>query len=122
LIACKLARNNKFDEDPRAPRHVRRFAGSLYILPNEQKSAHDSDRTEFAPKRALAEVSRDHFMEAQASADDCRARADVCLVWAREACSDPVRLACLTLASAWLKAATDRDTSAQLPLAPRLDV
>jgi hypothetical protein len=37
------------------------------------------------------------------SSDECRERADACLNWAREASTDEVRLACLTLANAWLK-------------------
>jgi hypothetical protein len=51
-----------------------------------------------------------------------RERADACLNWAREASTDEVRLACLTLASAWLKAAMSEDdgVSDRLPLAPKL--
>jgi hypothetical protein len=51
-----------------------------------------------------------------------RERADACLNWAREASTDEVRLACLTLASAWLKAAMSEDggVSDHLPLAPKL--
>jgi hypothetical protein len=48
--------------------------------------------------------------------------ADACLNWAREASSDDIRLACLALATAWLKAALseDGDGSDHLPLAPSL--
>jgi hypothetical protein len=56
------------------------------------------------------------------NADEYRRRADACLDWAREASSDDVRLACLALATAWLKAAVSEDgaESDHLPLAPSL--
>ena len=37
--------------------------------------------------------------------DEYRKKLDTCLLWAREANADSVRLACLTLAHAWLSAA-----------------
>ena len=54
--------------------------------------------------------------------DEYRVRADACLHWAREAPSDEVRLACLALANAWLKAAVREDSrvSYHLPPAPTL--
>ena len=56
------------------------------------------------------------------SSDEYRERADACLNWAREASTDEVRLACLTLANAWLKTAMSEDGGAShhLPLAPTL--
>jgi hypothetical protein len=50
-----------------------------------------------------------HDQPPNESSDEYRERADACLNWAREASSDEVRLACLTLASAWLKAAMSED-------------
>ena len=40
-------------------------------------------------------------------AEEYRRRAEVCLSWAQHAPADDVRLACVTLAMAWLKAAAD---------------
>ena len=56
------------------------------------------------------------------NADEYRGRVDACLAWAGEAPTDEVRLACLTLAQAWLKAAMRQsgDISDHLPLAPTL--
>ena len=55
------------------------------------------------------------------NADDYRGRVDACLSWAKEAPNDEVRLACLTLARAWLKAAMrDDGRGSDLPLAPTL--
>jgi hypothetical protein len=43
-------------------------------------------------------------------------RLDTCLMWAREANADNVRLACLTLAQAWLSAAMrDSDRALESP-------
>ena len=41
------------------------------------------------------------------AADEYRRRAEVCLSWAQHAPADDVRLACVALAMAWLKAAAD---------------
>jgi phage-related protein len=56
------------------------------------------------------------------NADEYRGRVDACLTWAREAPTDEVRLACLTLAQAWLRAAMRQggEISDHLPLAPTL--
>jgi hypothetical protein len=66
-------------------------------------------------------VLHDQPPGAKPTSDEYRIRADACLNWAREASTDEVRLACLTLAYAWLKAAIDEDgrVSDHLPLAPR---
>ena len=49
------------------------------------------------------------------AADEYRRRAEVCLSWAQHVPADDVRLSCVALAMAWLKAAEednqDRDVS-----------
>jgi hypothetical protein len=53
--------------------------------------------------------------------DEYRGRVDACLNWAKEAPNDEVRLACITLAQLWLRAAMRDDGSGtDLPLAPTL--
>lgn len=119
LIASKLARNDKLMRTPERRGTFGDLQQADAFVPNELNSARDSRRIEGTPKHAISDVSQDQLTPAQGTADDYRARVDVCLIWARGACSDEVRLACLTLASTWLKAAMDQDTS-ELPLAPRL--
>jgi hypothetical protein len=91
-IASKLARNAPIDSEP--------------ILP---------------PREATT-VMHNQPPYWKESSDEYRERADACLNWAREASTDEVRLACLTLANAWLKAAMGGDgrASDHLPLAPTL--
>jgi hypothetical protein len=70
-----------------------------------------------------SQMSHDQLSCSKPSADEYRGRVDACLNWAREATADEVRLACLTLARAWLEAAMGDDGSkgsAPLPLAPTL--
>ena len=70
----------------------------------------------------LSQMSHDQPPGTKPTSDEYRVRADACLSWAREASTDEVRLASLTLARVWLKAAMGEDggASGQLPLAPRL--
>jgi len=51
---------------------------------------------------SLTTVTRDEYLK----------RFDTCLLWAREANAETVRLACLTLAQAWLSAAMRDDERA----------
>jgi hypothetical protein len=51
------------------------------------------------------QILRDQPSLAAVSSDEYRKRVDSCLLWVREANADNVRLACLTLAQAWLSAA-----------------
>jgi hypothetical protein len=70
-----------------------------------------------------SQMSHDQLSCSKPSADEYRGRVDACLNWAREATADEVRLACLTLARAWLEAAMGDDGSKgsdHLPLAPTL--
>ena len=52
----------------------------------------------FPPERSMKQA-----------ADEYRRRAEVCLSWAQHVPADEVRVACVTLAMAWLKAAADED-------------
>ena len=56
-------------------------------------AARDSRLIESAPKHIISDAFQDQLALVQVTADDYRARADLCLLWAREACSDDVRLA-----------------------------
>jgi hypothetical protein len=51
------------------------------------------------------QILRDQASLAAVTPDEYRKRLEACLLWAREANADNVRLACLTLAQAWLSAA-----------------
>jgi hypothetical protein len=116
-IASRLARSRDggvlFDETQQG--------GSV----NEAICANNTDRLE--GNTALNQVrfpkmSRDQLQHTKLLADEYRARADACLNWAREAPSDEARLACITLAQTWLKAAIRNggDVADNLPLAPTL--
>lgn len=74
-----------------------------------------------AAKQRVLEMAHDQ-PSTKPTADTYRGRVDACLSWAKEAPNDEVRLACLTLAQAWLRAAMrdDGDLSNSLPLAPYL--
>jgi hypothetical protein len=119
-IASRLARSRdggaRFDETQR---------GSVSVG-NDVDCAYDSDRIEenTALNQVLApQMSRDQLEHTKLTADEYRARADTCLNWAREAIDDEARLACITLAQTWLKAAIrDGSDAAEdgLPLAPTL--
>ena len=54
------------------------------------------------------------------AADAYRRRAEMCLSWAQHVPADDIRVACVTLAMAWLKAAADEDDQDcdRSPLAP----
>jgi hypothetical protein len=89
---------------------------------NENRYAYKSSPDErAAPKQGVLQMARDQLPSSNPSADECRGRFDACLSWAKEAPNDEVRLACLTLARAWLRAAMRDDGSgSDLPLAPTL--
>lgn len=92
------------------------------IALNEQSCASWRLDESRAPKQVAVHMSDDQLGSAKPSADECRGRVDLCLSWAKEAPTDEVRLACLTLAQAWLRAAMRGDGagSDHLPLAPTL--
>ena len=110
-IGSKLARNAPapIDPEPGDPQK-----GDGIIGPSERQD------NKVPPLQESTTVM--HDQPPKESSDEYRERADACLNWAREASTDEVRLACLTLASAWLKAAMSEDggMSDHLPLAPRL--
>jgi hypothetical protein len=108
-IASKLARNVVPLTDPQPS------------VPPEGDSFSKQQDANISPPRGAKTVLLDQPPEKQ-SAEEYRRRADACLNWAREASSDDLRLACLALATAWLKAAVreDGDGSDHLPLAPSL--
>jgi hypothetical protein len=91
---------------------------------DERNCACDSERLGegTAPKQAVPQMSHDQLPRTKPSSDEYRRRVDACLSWAQEARTDEVRLACLTLAQAWLRAAMHDggDVSDSLPLAPTL--
>jgi len=108
-IASKLARNA-------AP-----LADSQPSVPQEGDSFVERQDANISPSHGAETVLLDKPPRRKSS-DEYRRRADACLSWAREASTDDVRLACLALATAWLKAAVreDGDGSEHLPLAPAL--
>ena len=110
-IGSKLARNapDPIDPEPGDPQK-----GDGIIGPSERQD----DKVPPPPESTTVM----HDQPPKESSDEYRERADACLNWAREASTDEVRLACLTLASAWLKAAMSEGgrVSDHLPLAPRL--
>jgi len=114
-IASKLARNSP------APADL--FERGTFAL-GEDTFTHQSDRLYEVPaaKQVASQLSHDQPHSPKPTSSEYRIRADACLNWAREASTDEVRLPCLTLANAWLKAAIDEDggVSDHLPLAPRL--
>ena len=74
-----------------------------------------------APKEGILQLAYDQPPSTKSGADDYRGRVDACLSWAKEAPNDEVRLACITLAQLWLRAAmSDDGGGADLPLAPTL--
>jgi hypothetical protein len=110
-IGSKLARNAPDPIDPQ-PGDPQKGDGLI-----DQSERQDDN---VPPPREATTVM--HNQPPKESSDEYRERADACLNWARDASTDEVRLACLTLASAWLKAAMSEDggMSDHLPLAPRL--
>ena len=109
-IASKLARNAPIDPEPSDP-----LKGDGLICQSER----EDDKI---PPQQEATVMHDQPPYRKEGSDEYRERADACLNWAREASTDEVRLACLTLANAWLKTAMSEDGGASyhLPLAPTL--
>jgi hypothetical protein len=110
-IASKLARNAPIDPEPGDPPK-----GDGLICQSERED------DKISPRQEATTVMHDQPPYRKESSDEYRERADACLNWAREASTDEVRLACLTLANAWLKAAMSEDggVSYHLPLAPTL--
>ena len=109
-IASKLARNVVPLIDPQPS------------VPPEGGSFSEQQDANISPSQGAETVLLDQPPRRKQNADEYRRRADACLNWAREASSDDVRLACLALATAWLKAAANEDGagSDHLPLAPSL--
>ena len=91
-------------------------------LPQEGGSFVERQDANISPSHGAETILLDQPPRRKQSSDEYRRRADACLSWAREASTDDVRLACLALATAWLKAAVreDGDGSEHLPLAPAL--
>jgi hypothetical protein len=114
-IASKLARNAPASSDPLEQR-----ASPL----NEDSFIEKSDRPDesSAAKQVASHMPHDQPPGMKPTSSEYRIRADGCLHWAREAPTEEVRLACLSLATAWLKAAIDEDGEAldHLPIVPRL--
>jgi hypothetical protein len=112
-IGSKLARNAPAPIDPE-PGDPQKRNGLI------DQSERQDDKV--PPPREATTALHNQPPYRKESSDEYRERADACLNWAREASTDEVRLACLTLASAWLKAAMSEDggMSDHLPLAHRL--
>jgi hypothetical protein len=111
-IASNLVRNAAEPSDP--PR------SGASVLSEDSFTLESERRDEIpAPQEVDLEMHHDPLRTNRTS-DEYRGRADACLNWAREASTDEVRLACLMLANAWLKAAMSEEVSDHLPLAPRL--
>ena len=112
-IGSKLARNAPAPIDPE-PSDSQKRNGLI------DQSERKDDKV--PPPREATTALHNQPPYRKESSDEYRERADACLNWAREASTDEVRLACLTLASAWLKAAMSEDggVSDHLPLAPKL--
>ena len=114
-IASKLARNAAPTGDPPHP-----GASGL----SEDSFSVDNQRRDEIP--ALQEIAPEmacpYPLRTNRTAEEYRGRADECLNWAREAPADEVRLACLMLATAWLKAAMAEDGGGRdhSPLAPKM--
>jgi hypothetical protein len=109
-IASKLVRNAIPLADPQPS------------VPQESGSFVERQDANISASQGAETVLLDQPPRREESADEYRRRADACLSWTREASGDDVRLACLALATAWLKAAVseDDDGSDHLPLAPSL--
>jgi hypothetical protein len=94
------------------------------VARDEHCYARESNRLDerAAAKQSVLQMAHDQLPSTKPTADNYRGRVDACLSWAKEAPNDEVRLACLTLAQAWLRAAMrdDGDVSDSLPLAPKL--
>ena len=108
-IASKLTRNAAPPTDPEPS------------LPQEGGGFVERQDANISPSHGAETVLLDKPPRRKSS-DEYRRRVDACLSWAREASTDDVRLACLALATAWLKAAVreEGDGLDDLPLAPSL--
>jgi hypothetical protein len=122
-IGSRLARSRDGSAAYSDPQHA---AASVL---DELSCACDGGRLDEGtePKPVTAQIvapqmSYDQLHRTNPRSDEYRERVDACLNWAREAPTDEVRLACLTLAQAWLRAAMRDvgDVSDSLPLAPKL--
>jgi hypothetical protein len=101
-IASKLARNAAPPGDPPYT--------EASVLSEDSFSVDNQRRDEVPPLQEIAsEMACPYPLRTNRTAEEYRGRADECLNWAREAPADEVRLACLLLASAWLKAAMAED-------------
>jgi hypothetical protein len=114
-VASKLARNAPAPSDP--------LEGAIPTF-GEDSIIRESDRLDENPpaRQVASQMPHDQPPGTKPTSTEYRIRADTCLHWVGEAPTDEIRLACLTLATAWLKAAIDEDgrVSDHLPLAPRL--
>ena len=90
-IAFKLVRNAIPLADPQPS------------VPQEGGSFVERQDANISASQGAETVLLDQPPRGEESADEYRRRADACLNWAREASTDDVRLACLALATAWLK-------------------
>ena len=110
-IASKLARNRNDSEESGDLQQAEAF-----VL-NEGNWAYKDERIDesAAPKRVTPQKSAPHTKK---TSDECWAKADECLNWARTAPTDEVRLECLALAETWLKVAM-RDGGSARPTLPR---
>ena len=118
LMAARLTRSREGDPYGE-PRQADDF------VTNGSSCAYERERLDegTAAKHVPSQMAHDQLPCLKPSADEYRGRVDACLNWAREAPTDEVRLACLTLAQAWLRAAMGDDPSKRsdhLPLAPTL--
>lgn len=114
-IASKLVRNAAPPGDPLHP-------GASVL--SEDSFSLDNQRQDEVPalQEIASEMACPYPPRTNRTAEEYRGRADECLNWAREAPADEVRLACLMLASAWLKAAMAEDGGGtdHSPLAPKM--
>jgi hypothetical protein len=120
-IAASIASSLARSRDGSAAVDERRQADASAV--DEANCACDSRRQDEgpAPRQVASQMSHDQPPGTKPTSDEYRVRADACLSWEREALTDEVRLACLTLANAWLKAAMSEDGGmSDSPLAPRL--
>jgi hypothetical protein len=96
--------------------------GSISIVRDESGNSDCLGENATLKLDIARQMPPDQLSHATPTADEYRARADVCLNWAREALTDEARLACMILAQTWLKAAIrdGDDGPGPLPLAPSL--
>jgi hypothetical protein len=114
-IASRLARNGAAPSDL-----LGQGAFPLGVDGLIEKSDRLDENT--AAIQVASHMPHDRPPETNPTSGEYRIRADACLHWAGEAPSDEVRLACLTLATAWFKAAIDQggEASDHVPMVPRV--